>query len=297
MTKENLNYKLDLDTESIWLFISTNLDIKNNLPFVQELGNFYCNKEYFTQRKNLSSYYISYTMSGSAILEYNDKENYIEPFQAFWIDCHDYQNYYTNPRDGKWNQLWVHFYGPSCESYYKTFLRQNNNSNIISLPAENQVAEKIEQLIGMYQHGNNSIAVDTFATSVLVDIMTQCILAAAVTTDLAAIPDFIRDAASYIRENYRSKITLNDLGSRYSTDKYYFQKTFKRYLGITPHSYLIRTRLNKAKELLRTTTMSVNQIAFAVGIENVSHFINTFKKHENVTPLEYGNTWYWKRTD
>lgn len=297
MNKEDLNYKLDLEDQSIWLFVSANLEIKNSLPFVQELGNFYAHEEYFTQRKGLASYYISYTVSGSAILDYKNEKNLIQPFQVFWVDCRNYQKYYPQPPEGKWNQLWVHFYGPSCDSYYKTFLKQNNNSNVVTLPAENQVPSKIEQLIGMYKHGNNSFAEDVFATSILVDIMTQCILAASTTTDLTAMPDFIRDSVIYIRDNYKKKITLDHLSQKYSIDKYYFQKTFKKHLGITPNSYLITTRLNKAKELLRTTTLPVNQVATAVGMENVSHFINTFKKHENTTPLEYGNTWYWKKTD
>lgn len=294
MTKETLNFKLDLEEKSTWLFISSTLDVKNNLPFIQELGNFYCKKDYFTQRKNLDSFYISYTISGSAKLEYNNEIASIKPFQLFWIDCNNYQRYWTNPETENWNQIWVHFYGPSCREYYDLFIRQNNGSNIINLPTQNHIPDKLEQLISMYKHSNNNFSTDIVATSILVEIMTRCIFATTQVDNLNPLPDFIIDAMLYIQENYNDKITLDVLSEKFLVNKYYFHKTFKKHLGITPNNYLITIRLNKAKELLRTTTMQINQIASFVGIDNVSHFINTFKKHEGVTPYDYSKTWYWK---
>ena len=122
--KSFLKFLLDLEPQFIWLFISATPDIKSTFLFVQELGNFYCQKEYFTQRKNLESYYISYTKSGSGILEYNDLIYEIEPFQLLWIDCKEYQRYYTNPIKENWNQIWVHFSGKSCTKYYDLFLKR-----------------------------------------------------------------------------------------------------------------------------------------------------------------------------
>ena len=293
MTKASLNFKLDLEPQSIWLFISAMPDIKSTFPFIQELGNFHCQKEYFTQRKNLESYYISYTKSGSGILEYKDLTYEIEPFQLLWIDCKEYQRYYTNPKKENWNQIWVHFSGKTCAKYYNLFLKKNHNRNVITMPAKNYIPEKIESLMEIYKDGNN-LNTDTFAISVLTDIMTQCILFASAEDNFAPYPDFIKESINYMQNHYAESISLDFLADHFSINKFHFHRTFKKHLGITPNDYLITTRLNKAKELLRTSDLQINQIAPLVGFENVSHFINTFKKFEGITPLEYSKNWYWR---
>jgi len=55
--------------------------------------------------------------------------------------------------------------------------------------------------------------------------------------------------------------------------------------------YLITMRLNYAKELLKYTDESINEITFFCGMNNVSHFINLFKEREGMTPLQYRKQW------
>lgn len=60
---------------------------------------------------------------------------------------------------------------------------------------------------------------------------------------------------------------------------------------ISPNDFLIHTRLTHAKELLRTTDYSINQIAQEIGIMEANNFSRLFKKWENMTPLEYRRYW------
>lgn len=62
-------------------------------------------------------------------------------------------------------------------------------------------------------------------------------------------------------------------------------------MGIPVNEYLINTRISYAKELLKYTDMSVEEITYETGMNNVTHFINLFKKREAITPLKYRKAW------
>jgi len=58
-------------------------------------------------------------------------------------------------------------------------------------------------------------------------------------------------------------------------------------VGYSPHAYLIKVRLERAKELLITTSFNVSEISFAVGYENPLYFSRMFKKYTGVSPANY----------
>jgi len=67
----------------------------------------------------------------------------------------------------------------------------------------------------------------------------------------------------------------------------YFVRFFKENTGKTPVSYINSYRVYKACELFRTSDLSVLEVAYECGFENVGYFIRTFKKQMNMTPLKY----------
>jgi AraC-like DNA-binding protein len=287
-----LQYQLDMEKESIWLTVTPSASIRAALPFVQELGDFITRGNYYTTREGLASYLIKYTLSGEGILEYGGETYNVVPGSIFWIDCEKKQHYCTSPQAGEWRMLWVHFYGNTCRQYYDLFLQQNGGKNTLMLSPENDVPAMIRTLLGMYGVGENSLATDTRASGMLSHVMSECCIAALGGQTPVGQPDSVRSARTYLLSNYGERITLDNLAYRYSINKYYFQKLFKKHTGYTPNEFLILARLNKAKEYLRTTDFSVGEVAEKVGVENVSHFINLFKKNEGVTPNAYRQMWY-----
>lgn len=292
MPDVKLSYQLDLEPESIWLTVTPGTAIKGSVAYVQELGDFIAHDRYYTKREDLSSFLIKCTLSGEGVLEYNDEKHTIEPNQIFWIDCTKPQHYYTSPRTKEWRVLWVHFYGATSAKYYELFLQQNSGSPVATLPPANGVTAAIRSLISLYRSGENSVSSDIRASGLLTVIMVECISAALTERAFSGVPDSVQQARAYLLDHYNERITLDDLAKRYSINKYYFQKLFKRHTGFTPNEYLILSRLNHAKEYLRTGNRSVAEIASEVGVDNPSHFINLFKKHEGITPNAYRQSWY-----
>ena len=90
----------------------------------------------------------------------------------------------------------------------------------------------------------------------------------------------------YLQQNF-SHATLEDTAEKFHYSTGSVSRIFKKYTGITVNHYLKRLRLQKALELLETTELPVQEVASAVGYEDISYFISQFKKKYGVTPLQY----------
>ncbi len=102
-------------------------------------------------------------------------------------------------------------------------------------------------------------------------------------------------AAEYIAENYRNpQLSVTQLGEELKLSPYYASKLFKEKYEMSMPDYVAKTRVQKAKEQLRNTDMSIKEIAEQNGFLSSNVFIRTFKKWEGVTPGIYredGKKW------
>lgn len=292
MPQVKLSYNLDISSDSTWLAVTTAQAARTSLAYVQELGDFRCGPHYYTNREHLDSYLIKLCISGEGLLDYDDHTYPVRPGQLFWINCRKLQHYRTSPRRDDWHILWVHFNGLPCAGYYNIFLNQNDSSPVIDPGQDVEIHSLLEMLIKLYRNGASTIQDDVQASSLLVQLMTRCIQSAGQHGDRGHLPDYVSDVRSYISKHYTERITLDRLSQLFSINKFYLQKLFKQHIGLSPNEYLIHTRLNRAKHLLRTTNHSINQVAMDVGFNNIGHFINLFKKYEGSTPNAYRQNWY-----
>lgn len=98
----------------------------------------------------------------------------------------------------------------------------------------------------------------------------------------------IDEIIRYVENNYYKNISLRELAeNKYFVNYSYCSRLFRQETGMVFSKYLIQFRLKKAKTLLENNDMKINYIAFEVGYNDVSHFIQSFKKTYGVTPEEY----------
>lgn len=97
----------------------------------------------------------------------------------------------------------------------------------------------------------------------------------------------IDKAIEYLRDQYDTNCSLDEAAQIAHLSPYHFIRTFKAHTGKTPYEYLIFVKLNRAKELLSSNKLSITDICFMCGFNNLSNFINCFKKKIGVTPSEY----------
>lgn len=99
----------------------------------------------------------------------------------------------------------------------------------------------------------------------------------------------INNALKYISTNYMHDLTIDKICQEVNLSKYYFCKIFTAHMGIPVHKYLNEFRVNKSKELLTYSKLSINAIASEVGFNNSLTYIRCFKQSMHMTPTEYRN--------
>ena len=97
----------------------------------------------------------------------------------------------------------------------------------------------------------------------------------------------MKSVLDYIRKNYGKEIELSELALLSNMSPNYFCRYFRKLTGQTPIEYLITYRLESACYALRNTDLTITDVAFACGFNDVSHFIKSFRKAYQMTPKAY----------
>jgi AraC-like DNA-binding protein len=88
-------------------------------------------------------------------------------------------------------------------------------------------------------------------------------------------------------QSYHTPITIEDLSSEVALSPYYLIRSFRHVYKQTPHQYLVKKRIARAKELLRDSDLSITDICMAVGYESLGSFSTLFRKVAGISPSAY----------
>ena len=97
----------------------------------------------------------------------------------------------------------------------------------------------------------------------------------------------IDEALDYMANNYQKDLNLAVVANHVSLNYSYFSNLFSEKTGDSFHNYLKKIRIDKAKELLKSSEFKVNEIAMKVGYKNPKHFATNFRALTGISPIEY----------
>lgn len=107
---------------------------------------------------------------------------------------------------------------------------------------------------------------------------------------ISDVSPIIKESLDYVHKNYTKQITIDDICDKFKINKCYFCYMFKKETGLTFINYLNNYKIEKSKDLLKNTNMTLLDISLEVGFNNQSYYSTIFKKYTNMTPLEYRET-------
>jgi AraC-like DNA-binding protein len=102
-----------------------------------------------------------------------------------------------------------------------------------------------------------------------------------------AEPVEIWKARKFIHENSDDELCLTKVAKFSNISANYLSEKFKEVTGINFVDYVARTRVNKARDLLRSSNLRISEIAFAVGFQSLSQFNRVFKKLTRQSPTQF----------
>ena len=154
---------------------------------------------------------------------------------------------------------------------------------IITLPHAFELEPMLKECVTGYMFPDGLS--DAVTSSILKRLL--CHIAQRSGSDRAQGSSLAREIMLYIKKNYDKDLKNSDISAEFGYHSYHLNKIFKDNMGTTIHQALLDERVSIAKNLLRTTSISVESIAHEVGFSERAQFCTVFKKHTGRTPGEY----------
>lgn len=101
----------------------------------------------------------------------------------------------------------------------------------------------------------------------------------------------LRRVATHIEDNLAETIHIETLADISRLSSGHFCRAFKTSIGETPHTHIVKRRLERAKTLMLTTDETLSQIACACGLTDQAHLTRLFRQYVDDTPLNWRRTW------
>lgn len=261
------------------LFFSPTQSARSLFYYPTSAGYFICDSRYSVQRESFDSLLVFHVIKGSFSFLCDGREKTAHAGETAVVDCFHPHAYYTI--DG-FEARWVHINGLHMIELYRELTERYGGVLPVAwrLPVEKAVRD-------IYTSIQNHIRLGDAGMSLLIYQ-----LIAALFGGEASAGDGnsqVSMAAAYILENYSERLTVASVAQKVHMSASHFSRTFKKQMGASPYDYILHTRLAKAKELLKKTNLSVQEIAYQTGFASASNFIDCFKSKENISPLKFRN--------
>lgn len=262
---------------------------KQNLLFVQEAGTLTSLSAHKSAHKRLNSYLLLEVITGSGIVAIGNKEYRLRAGNAILIDCNQYY-WHISDVDNPWTIAWIHFDGYAARGYYGMITKYLGENRLLSNILLKQSVDSLMPLL-RENRLSNELHVAEKLQHILDDIL-NCAVEGRKTQDKVnwnAIREYVNEKCmtdDFVIENYLSEI---ERVFGIEQDRISFE--FSSHFGIDLDSYIAYRKLSVAKEKLRFTTKTIDEIMSDTGIKDNKAFEELFKKHEHVTPSEYRRSW------
>ena len=275
---------------------------RTSLLHLQEIGELQALAPHTSSRANLQSYLFFTVLSGAGELSYEGKTYELRPGDCVFIDCrkaYSHTTPYTQNSSGSasevdqkdlWSLRWCHFYGPTLSFVYEKYVERGGRPVF----SPSSAAPFLSTLDTLYTLASGSDYIrDMRINEELNKLCTLLMEESWHPGEAVTAPKkmSVVDVKEYLDENYATRITLDELSKAFYINKYYLTRVFKEQYGVSITAYLQSLRITHAKQLLRFSNKTVEEIGLECGLGQLNYFSRVFKEVEGVSPSTYRAQW------
>ena len=262
---------------------------RENLFYLQEAGSLQAKAPHISHRSYLDSYLFILVEHGSGTVTVQGQNYSLSSGDGVCINCS--KPYAHSTTEDPWSLQWVHFNGPTMNAVYRKY--QERSGSVLFSPQQVSVyIRKLQDLsdAALSDSYVRDMEIHECLSSLLTQIMKDCWNPESAGRNASSEFNTER-VRSYLGEHYQEKIRLDELSSIFFLSKFYLTKRFRDQYGVTISDYILDLRIHHAKELLRFSSKSLEDIASECGFYDLPYFSRKFKKAEGITPSAYRNQW------
>lgn len=224
----------------------------------------------------IRNYYLIHCVTkGRGIFQSHGKTYHLSAGEGFLIQPHESTFYQASDED-PWEYYWVGWEGDYARNIVQS-LRFKEDAAVFCCPDTNQLKKAFAQLFACYQ--------DEYQPYKLLGCFYS--LVSLLAEKRGKQNEYLTKALSFIRDNYASNITVEDIARQVSISSTHLNRLMKTHFDMSTWQYLIHFRLSKATRLLESDELTLSEIAAACGFGDLAHFSNTFKSKTGKSPMQY----------
>lgn len=248
--------------------------------YLLRVGEFVYEPGYELERTTLESFLIVYVLKGEITIKHANGTSVCDAEKFCIVDCYAPHTYQVSEET---QTIWLHFDGPMARAYYEYIVDKLGNT--FSLRTPTNVVNRLRTImeISRVQSGFS----EGYMSKLITDVLTEFVCE----------PDSIEyrqssvveDTLAYISNHLYEPLSIADLAARVYLSEYHFIRVFKKETGVTPHAYVLDSRLHAAQYLLAHSDLPLRAICEECGFSSSSVLCASFKKMHGMSPLEYRN--------
>lgn len=242
-------------------------------------GEFYCTRGYRVKRENYNSLLVMLILEGELSVRFAGKSSIAQAGDVVFLNCYEPHQYFS---DTPLRFMFLHFDGNVSMDFYETVTKAKEHVFPLENPATLQ-----ETLSEIYRDLQNQSVSESRHSCLIQSVLCELLTGTGTQHSEADGTESTIQARGFIEKNYSLPLSVAQIAETVNVSVYHFSRIFKQDTGYSPHEYLVKCRIDKAKHLLKSTQKSVSEIAFAVGYQSESNFIYAFREKVGMSPNRF----------
>lgn len=239
------------------------------------IGHYFCNIGYAVRPNTLDSYLLCYIVKGVLCASNpNGEKLSLSKGQLGIINCYDRPSYWAAEN---LEFYWIHFDSHGINELYSSM-----DKHFINVRDRTLTENLFNSLFSVFAKGGQPR--EATINKTITDILTLFFEDESVsTTNTQKFEDII----NYINNNIDQKISNATLAKMVNMSEFHFIRSFKKEMGMSPHEFILKSRVNTASFLLKATSLTLSDITYKCGYANEAAFSNSFKAFTGTTPHKF----------